>query len=89
MDELLSNSDFEKETKGSFVGTEDYIAPEIINNEESTFASDLWSLGTIIYQFFVGRTPFKGSSPYYTFENILACDYNIPDTVPVNARDLI
>lgn len=47
MDELLSNTD--QESKGSFVGTEDYVAPEIINNKEPSFASDLWSLGIIIY----------------------------------------
>lgn len=49
MDDLLSNSDLEKEAKGSFVGTEDYVAPEIINNEEASFESDLWSLGIIIF----------------------------------------
>jgi serine/threonine protein kinase len=57
------------------VGTEDYVSPEIIKNEESTFASDLWSLGIIIYLFFTGKTPFKGITPYYTFEKIIACDY--------------
>jgi serine/threonine protein kinase len=49
IDDLLSNDDLEKESKGSFVGTEDYVAPEIIDNEEPTFSSDLWSLGIIIY----------------------------------------
>ena len=39
----------EPEARGSFVGTEDYIAPEIINSEPSTFASDLWSLGVIAF----------------------------------------
>lgn len=73
MDELLSNNDMEQESKGSFVGTEYYVAPEIIRNEEATFASDLWSLGIILFQIFTGKTPFKGVSPFYTFENILAC----------------
>lgn len=82
MDELLSNTDIEQESKGSFVGTEDYICPEIINNQEPTFASDLWSLGVMIYQFFTGKTPFKGATSFYTFENILACEYTIPDSVP-------
>lgn len=60
MDQMFSNDDFEQEPKGSFVGTEDYVAPEIIQNEECSFASDLWSLGVIIYQIFTGKTPFKG-----------------------------
>ncbi|CDW90232.1 protein serine threonine kinase [Stylonychia lemnae] len=89
MDELLSNNDIEQESKGSFVGTEDYVSPEIINNEEPSFASDLWSLGIIIYQLFTGKTPFKAMSPYYTFENILACEYSIPDSVPMRAQSLI
>jgi serine/threonine protein kinase len=38
-----------EEPRGSFVGTEDYIAPEVVNSEPSTFASDLWSLGVIIF----------------------------------------
>ncbi len=49
----------EPEARGSFVGTEDYIAPEIINSEPSTFASDLWSLGVIAFQLLSGKTPFK------------------------------
>lgn len=31
-------------------------------NEEITFATDLWSLGVIIYQIFTAKTPFKGES---------------------------
>ncbi len=68
----------EPESKGSFVGTEDYIAPEIINSEESTFSSDLWSLGVIIYQVYTGKTPFKCNTSCSTFDRILACDYDMP-----------
>jgi serine/threonine protein kinase len=89
LDDLLCNSDIEQESKGSFVGTEDYVAPEIITNEEPSFASDLWSLGVIVYQLFTGKTPFKGDTPFYTFENILACDYQIPSCVPPQAAHLI
>lgn len=38
-----------EDSRNSFVGTEDYIAPEIIKDEDPSFASDLWSLGVIIY----------------------------------------
>ena len=89
MDELLSNADMDQESKGSFVGTEDYVCPEIINNQEPTFASDLWSLGIMVYQYFTGKTPFKGVTPFYTFENILACEYHMPESVPEQAKSLI
>ena len=69
----------EPEARGSFVGTEDYIAPEIIRSEPSTFASDLWSLGVIIFQFLSGKTPFKCDNQSTTFDRILACDYKMPD----------
>ena len=42
------------------IGTEEYVAPEILKGGEGTYASDLWSLGIMIYQWIVGHTPFKG-----------------------------
>lgn len=53
------------------VGTEEYLAPEILQKRKVTFATDLWSLGIIIYQLYTGSTPFKGNSEYVTFENII------------------
>jgi serine/threonine protein kinase len=44
------------------VGTVEYISPEAIKGEEPSFASDLWSLGIIIYLIFTGKTPFKGAT---------------------------
>jgi serine/threonine protein kinase len=81
IEELMANIDLEPESKGSFVGTEDYVPPETINSEESTFASDLWSLGIIIFQLLAGKTPFKGCTPFYTFENILSGKFTVPETI--------
>lgn len=50
------------EARNSFVGTEAYVAPEVINNQEASYFADLWSLGVIIYQIFTGKTPFKAST---------------------------
>ena len=79
------------EPRGSFVGTEDYISPEVVNSEPSSFASDLWSLGVIIFQLFTGKTPFKSDGEQSTLDKILACDYEMPsvDKIPQDAQDLI
>ena len=55
-----SEDDGAHERKFSLVGTEEYVSPEILLKEEPTYASDLWSLGIIIFQLYTGVTPFKG-----------------------------
>lgn len=54
-----------------------------------TYASDIWALGIIVFQFFTGKTPFKGKTQELTFEQIKECKFEIPDTVPEVAKDLI
>ena len=45
--------------KGTMVGTEDYISPEILEEKVSGPSADLWSLGVIVYMMFTGESPFK------------------------------
>ena len=54
-----------------FVGTPQYMAPECIRNKDSIAKSDIWSLGCILYQFFVGFPPFMGGSEYLIFKKAL------------------
>lgn len=42
-------------------GTPLYVAPELSNGESVTAASDIYSLGVVLYEAFVGRPPFIGS----------------------------
>jgi serine/threonine protein kinase len=40
-------------------GSPMYMAPEIINKQDYSIKSDLWSVGIIIYQMIFGRVPFE------------------------------
>ena len=63
-------SDFDAQSQNSYidqkerelVGTELYLAPEVIGNSKASFASDLWALGIIAFQVFTGKTPFMADS---------------------------
>ncbi|KAK5134581.1 hypothetical protein LTR08_006367 [Meristemomyces frigidus] len=73
----------------SFVGTAEYVSPELLRDKNACKASDLWAFGCIIYQLLAGRPPFKAANEYLTFQKILALDYTFPDGFPEVARDLV
>ncbi|ERN11728.1 serine/threonine-protein kinase UCN [Amborella trichopoda] len=55
----------------SFVGTEEYVAPEILRGDGHDFAVDWWALGVLLYEMMYGRTPFRGRCRKETFRNVL------------------
>ncbi|KAI1435606.1 kinase-like domain-containing protein [Xylaria sp. CBS 124048] len=73
----------------SFVGTAEYVSPELLTNKNACKASDLWAFGCIIYQMLAGRPPFKGGSEYLTFQKIVNLEYDFPVGFPASARDLV
>ncbi|ORX57733.1 Pkinase-domain-containing protein [Piromyces finnis] len=64
----------------SFVGTEEYIAPEVIKGDGHTSMVDWWTLGILIYEMIYSTTPFKGITRNETFNNILNKDVQFPET---------
>ena len=55
----------------SFVGTPDYMAPEIILNQPHSASVDYWSFGCIVYEFLFGIPPFHDETEEDTHKNIL------------------
>jgi 3-phosphoinositide dependent protein kinase-1 len=73
----------------SFVGTAEYVSPELLRDKNACKASDLWAFGCIVYQLIAGRPPFKAANEYLTFQKILGLEYTFPDGFPEVARDLV
>ncbi|XP_065866773.1 phototropin-1 isoform X2 [Euphorbia lathyris] len=70
----------------SFVGTEEYIAPEIISGAGHTSAVDWWALGILLYEMLYGYTPFRGKTRQKTFSNILHKDLKFPGSRQVSLQ---
>lgn len=86
----LDSSDMpEEERASSFVGTAEYVSPELLTDKNACKASDLWAFGCIIFQLLAGRPPFKAGNEYQTFQKIVALDYEFPIGFPAVARDLV
>nr|AML77908.1 putative LOV domain-containing protein [Chlamydomonas bilatus] len=75
----------------SFVGTEEYLAPEIINASGHSSPVDWWSFGILIYELIYGITPFRGMRRDETFENIIRTPLRFPAKPVVSeaCQDLI
>lgn len=73
----------------SFVGTAEYVSPELLRDKNACKSSDLWAFGCILFQLIAGRPPFKAANEYLTFQKILSLEYTFPDGFPEVARDLI
>ena len=70
----------------SFVGTEEYIAPEVIKGNGHTSSVDWWTLGIFIYEMIFATTPFKGSTRNATFANVLRNDVMFRDGTSISSQ---
>ncbi|XP_064455900.1 serine/threonine-protein kinase 17B-like isoform X2 [Ornithodoros turicata] len=60
------------------VGTPDYVAPEILQYEPISLATDMWSLGVLAYVLLSGHSPFGGDTKQETFCNITNGSLDFP-----------
>lgn len=75
--------------KNSFVGTAQYVSPEMLTNKEITYMCDIWAFGVIIYQMITGTTPFSGSNDYFIFQKIHQLEYSFPEYFPSTAKEMV
>ena len=77
----------------SFVGTEEYLAPEVISGYGHSGSVDWWTLGILTYEMLFGKTPFVSRCRAQTFSLILDGEVQFPKTskypISTAARDFI
>jgi len=90
-EEKTNSNQFEDKKRQQFVGTAEYMAPEIINSKKIGYYTDMWSLMCILYLCFTGVTPFSDETEYLIFQKITHVKYDQEkiNLIPKEALDLL
>jgi len=70
----------------TFLGTIEYMAPEILKGEEYSFGVDYWSLGCVVFDMLTGSPPFHGNNRKKVTENIIKAKVSYPYYLSPDAR---
>uniref|UniRef100_UPI00398F4CAF myosin light chain kinase family member 4-like n=1 Tax=Pristiophorus japonicus TaxID=55135 RepID=UPI00398F4CAF len=74
-------------------GTPEFLAPEIVNFEDVSFPTDMWSLGVVTYMLLSGLSPFLGNADAETLTNVLTTVCSFDDeafeNISEEAKDFI
>ena len=73
----------------TFVGTNHYLAPEIVMGLPYSYEVDWWALGILLCEMLTGVTPFKGDNRAKIFESIANDKPILPTGIDEEAGSLI
>lgn len=73
----------------SIKGTPLYMAPELVREQPYNHTADLWSLGVILYELYVGQPPFYTNSVYTLIRHIVKDPVKYPDNISPNFKSFL
>ncbi|KAK6459223.1 uncharacterized protein RJT20DRAFT_90801 [Scheffersomyces xylosifermentans] len=79
---LCKENMFYKSTTGTFCGTPEFMAPEIIAGKPYDRSVDWWAFGVLLFQMLLCQSPFKGDDEDEIFNAIEHDDVKYPISMP-------
>jgi len=73
----------------SYVGSPEYMSPEILSSKPYGYSVDYYTIGVLLYEMVVGRPPHYTEDRRIMYQNIANKKPNIPEYLPSDVRDLM
>lgn len=75
------------------IGTLEFLAPELIEGQQPSPASDMYATGVAMYEMLTGRLPFTGKSDYMLMQEIVKEKPALPDSwddnIPAKLSEIV